>query len=127
TPEPGEKLLVQRAIEPELVPQLGQFARVDVAALVPANDQQGHVPRDNIHEQKNDQRRPDERRNHQQQTFDNILPHKLPPLSFPSASSARYTAYLQAHRDLLFINYRGVLSTRRPRMMKCRPLYLFFL
>ena len=51
TPEPGEKLLVQRPIEPELGPELGQLARVDVAALVPTNNQQGHVPRDDVHEQ----------------------------------------------------------------------------
>ena len=93
TPEPGEKLLVQRAIEPELFPELGQFARVDVTALIPANDQQGHVPRDNVHEQEDHQRRPEERGNHQQQTFDNILPHTTPSLSFPNAGTASATAH----------------------------------
>jgi hypothetical protein len=51
TPEPGEKLRVEGAIEPQLLPYLDDFLRVDIATLIPTDDQQGDVPGHHVHQQ----------------------------------------------------------------------------
>lgn len=52
-PEPGEKLHIQWAVEPELLSELGQLVWINLATLISTYNQQGSVPWDHVHKQEN--------------------------------------------------------------------------
>ncbi|NER52988.1 MAG: hypothetical protein F6J92_41400, partial [Symploca sp. SIO1A3] len=53
-PQPREKLDEQGAVEAELLAQVFQFLRIDITALVAANNEQCNVPWDDIHDKKDE-------------------------------------------------------------------------
>src|SRR3989442_1218092 len=75
-PDPGEELHVERAVEPQLVSHLLELSQVDVAALLArAQDQQGDIPGDDVHEQEDHQGDSEQGRNHQEDPLEDVLPH----------------------------------------------------
>src|SRR5439155_7272604 len=75
-PDPGEELHVERAVEPQLMSHLLELSQVDVAALLArAQDQQGDIPGDDVHEQEDHQGDSEQGRNHQEDPLEDVLPH----------------------------------------------------
>ena len=64
-PDPGEELLIERAVEPHFCSQALEVLQVDIAALLTsAEDQQGDVPGDDVHQQEDHQGCPEQGRDH---------------------------------------------------------------
>ena len=80
TPDPGQELLIERAVEPHFCSQALEILQVDIAALLArAENQQGDVARDHVHQQEDHQGCPEQGRDHEQDTFDDVLPHRFEP------------------------------------------------
>src|SRR5206468_7551215 len=61
--------------EPEPLAHGGELLGIDVAGLVAAEDQEGHVPGDHAHDQEDQGRGPEERGNDQEKSLQDVRAH----------------------------------------------------
>src|SRR5439155_618590 len=98
-----DELQEDRAIEAELSVAGGDRAGVERAAAG-AEPHDADVARDQAHQQKDQRRRPDERRDHQQDPLHDVSIHRLssflpsyPPSGLVSVASFPVISYLSSH------------------------------